>query len=148
MKRNLLIVFGFLIIIFVSYMFLSIYLNSDKGEDNMFFKSNINVSIDGIDYTVTLEDNETSRKFYSKLNQEFVMSDLNNNEKYVYMKYSLPNNASSVNHINAGDIMLYNSNCLVIFYKSFDTEYSYTRIGHINNLEELDSFDVRVVFSK
>lgn len=148
MKRNLLIVFGFLIIIFVSYMFLSIYLNSDKGEDNMFFKSNINVSIDGIDYTVTLEDNETSRKFYSKLNQEFVMSDLNNNEKYVYMKYSLPNNASSVNHINAGDIMLYNSNCLVIFYKSFDTEYSYTRIGHINNLEELDSFDVRVAFSK
>lgn len=148
MKRNLLIVFGFLIIIFVSYMFLSIYLNSDKGEDNMFFKSNINVNIDGIDYTVTLEDNETSRKFYSKLNQEFVMSDLNNNEKYVYMKYSLPNNASSVNHINAGDIMLYNSNCLVIFYKSFDTEYSYTRIGHINNLEELDSFDVRVAFSK
>lgn len=148
MKRNLLIVFGFLIIIFVSYMFLSIYLNSDKGEDNMFFKSNINVSIDGMDYTVTLEDNETSRKFYSKLNQEFVMSDLNNNEKYVYMKYSLPNNASSVNHINAGDIMLYNSNCLVIFYKSFDTEYSYTRIGHINNLEELDSFDVRVAFSK
>ena len=34
--------------------------------------------------------------------------------------------------------MLYNDNCIVLFYKSFDTEYSYTKLGHIDNLSELN----------
>ena len=42
--------------------------------------------------------------------------------------------------------MLYGDNCLVIFYKSFDTSYSYTKIGHINNLPDLGNDNVLVKF--
>ncbi len=33
--------------------------------------------------------------------------------------------------------MLYGNNCLVLFYKSFSTEYSYTKIGYIENPSNL-----------
>ena len=33
--------------------------------------------------------------------------------------------------------MLYGNNCLVIFYESFSTTYSYTKIGHIENIDNL-----------
>ena len=79
---------------------------------------------------------------------EFNMSELNGNEKYVYMPSSLPTNSSNPKHINAGDVMLYGDNCLVIFYKSFDTSYSYTRIGHIDNLNDLGNGSVTVKFVK
>lgn len=48
--------------------------------------------------------------------------------------------------------MLFGSSCLVIFYENFNTAYSYTRIGKINNVNNLDtvlgSDDVTVTFSK
>lgn len=65
------------------------------------------------------------------------MSELNGNEKYVYMNDLFLTSSIKPKHINAGDVMLYGNNCLVIFYKSFDTSYSYTKIGHINNLPNL-----------
>ena len=40
--------------------------------------------------------------------------------------------------------MLYGNNCLVIYYKSFDTSYSYTKIGHIDNLPDLGSENVLI----
>ena len=48
--------------------------------------------------------------------------------------------------------MLYGSDCLVIFYESFNTTYSYTRIGRIDNADNLDkvvgSGSVNVKISK
>lgn len=42
--------------------------------------------------------------------------------------------------------MLYGNNCLVVFYKSFNTSYSYTKIGHIDNLSDLGNEDVIIKF--
>ena len=78
---------------------------------------------------------------------EVSMSDLNSNEKYAYLDNSLPTNTYSPKHIEAGDIMLFGDNCLVIFYKSFNTSYSYTKIGHIDNLPSLGGGSISVTLN-
>ena len=108
----------------------------------------INVTINGAKYIANLEENETVKEFINLLPSEFNMSELNGNEKYIYLDTNLPSNPVSVKHINKGDIMLYGDNCLVIFYKSFDTSYSYTKIGHIDNLNNLGNDSVLVKIEK
>ena len=95
-----------------------------------------------------MEDNETVNKFLDKLPQTFEMHELNGNEKYVYLDYSLPTDQTVPKYIEAGDVMLYGDNCLVIFYKSFNTTYSYTKIGHIYDLLDLGKDNVTVTFNK
>lgn len=108
----------------------------------------MNVNINGTDYVIDLEDNATVRELCGKLPLECEMQELNGNEKYVYMDFSLPTSSSNPKHINAGDVMLFGDSCLVIFYKTFDTSYSYTKIGHIDNLPDLGNSDVKVKFYK
>ncbi|MBR3199705.1 MAG: hypothetical protein IKG27_06920 [Bacilli bacterium] len=108
----------------------------------------VKVNINEEEYTVSLENNETTQSFINILPKEFNMSELNGNEKYVYLDNELPTNPSNIKKINAGDVMLYGNNCLVIFYKSFDTSYSYTKIGHIDNLPDLGSDNIMVKFIK
>ena len=122
------------------------YNNDNEVDDTMEDVMNIKVSINNEEYIATIEKNETAQTFINQLPQEFIMNELNGNEKYVYMDNSLPTNPLNPEHIQCGDIMLYNNNCLVIFYKSFNTNYSYTKIGHIDNfpnLEESDSITAR-----
>ena len=117
-----------------------------KGEEEQM--KNIKVIIKNQKYNVTLEGNETVNEFLEMLPQEFTMKELNGNEKYVYMDNSLPTNSINQKHIKSGDIMLYGNDCLVIFYKSFDTNYSYTKIGHIDNLPDLENDSVIVKFEQ
>lgn len=117
--------------------------NKESGEIvNTSIKVNINNKI----YTATLEQNETAKQFINMLPQEFNMSELNGNEKYIYLDTTLPTNAYTPNNIEAGDIMLFGNNCLVVFYKSFNSSYSYTKIGHIENLEELGKNNMLIKF--
>ena len=102
------------------------------------------IVIDEKEYTLVLEDNETVKSFIDLLPKELNMNELNGNEKYVYLESTLPTNSYNPKHIEAGDAMLYGNNCLVIFYKSFDTSYSYTRIGHIDNLPDLGNENINV----
>ena len=107
---------------------------------------NMKVIINSIEYTIDLEENETVKKFINLLPLELNMNELNGNEKYIYLDNSLPVDSYKIKHIEAGDIMLYGSDCLVIFYKSFDTSYSYTKIGHIDNLPNLGNGAIKVKF--
>ena len=61
------------------------------------------------------------------------MSELNGNEKYFRLSRNLPANASNPGTIQTGDLMIYGSNTLVFFYKSFPTSYDYTRLGRIKD---------------
>ena len=110
--------------------------------------SDIQVIINGKTYNAKIEKNETAQSFVSMLPVEYNMSELNGNEKYVYLDNTLPTNSYSPKHIEIGDIMLYGNNCLVVFYKSFNTSYSYTKIGHIENLSDLGNNNVIIKFEK
>ena len=98
----------------------------------------MNINIDGKKYSVSLEDNETVKELILRLPLELEMNELNGNEKYYYLDESLPASLERVSRIKKGDIMLYGDDCLVIFYESFNTPYSYTRIGRIDNPDDLN----------
>ena len=108
----------------------------------------LKIFINNQEYTIYLENNENVKSFIKLLPQEFHMNELNGNEKYVYLDDKLPTNESNPKNINTGDVMLYGNNCLVIFYKSFNTNYSYTKIGHIDNLPNLGNGDIKVKIEK
>ena len=97
----------------------------------------INVKIGKKTFKATLYNNKTSKVLLKKLPVTYKMSELNGNEKYKYLSYDLPTNEKKVRKIKAGDIMLYGSDCLVVFYKNFKTSYRYTKVGHINNTKGL-----------
>ncbi|MGN0600813.1 MAG: cyclophilin-like fold protein [Oscillospiraceae bacterium] len=67
------------------------------------------------------------------------MSELNGNEKYYYLNEPLTTDSCIPDRIHTGDIMLYGSSCLVLFYEDFSTSYSYTPIGHIKDTKGLRS---------
>lgn len=105
------------------------------------------VTISDKKYEIKLDNNSTVSALMQELPLEVSMSDLNNNEKYVDLDSSLPANTYSPKHIEAGDLMLFGNNCLVVFYESFDTSYNYTKIGHIDNLPNLGSGNISMTFS-
>lgn len=88
-------------------------------------------------FAVTLEDNPTARAFVQLLPMTLDMPDLNGNEKHVRLPRSLPTNAERPGTIRIGDVMLYGSSTLVVFYETFDSSYSYTRIGRIADNADL-----------
>lgn len=141
---------------FIVYLFLvlSIFiisgceLNDNKNNNTSEVKNTMKAIINEQEYTINLEDNETVTFLLNKLPLEVQMTELNGNEKYVYLDYDLPTDSSSQKRIYAGDVMLYGNNCLVIFYKSFNTSYSYTKIGHIDKLPNLGSGSINVKFIK
>ena len=95
--------------------------------------------IDNKEYSITLEDNETVDVLINNMPFDLSMSNLNGNEFYSYLDFTLSTNSSNPGKINKGDIYLYGNNCLVIFYESFNTSYSYTKIGKLDDIEVLDN---------
>lgn len=91
------------------------------------------IKVGSATFAVSYQDNPTAQAFKQLLPITINMSELNNNEKYYGLPNPLPTNASNPRTIHNGDLMLYGSNTLVLFYKTFSTSYSYTRIGSVDN---------------
>lgn len=105
--------------------------NQEKGMTNV----EITMTIDNQDFKITLEQNETTKALVKKLPMTITMKDLNHNEKYYYMDSNIPSDAQSIERVEAGDLMLFGNDCLVLFYESFSTSYTYTRLGKIQNID-------------
>lgn len=105
----------------------------DGGES---MTTKIKISIKGMDYTAELNESETVKAFIKLLPMTVTMSEMPH-EKYYYLPSNLPTAATNIKRIQTGDIMLWGSNCLVLFYESFSTSYSYTKIGKIVNTRGL-----------
>ena len=106
------------------------------------------VIIDNKEYKLNLEDNDITKSFIKLLPKTWKMNELNGNEKYVYLSSTLPVNSVVPETIEKGDVMLFGDDCLVIFYQSFKTNYSYTKIGNIENLPDLGNSSIEVEFTK
>jgi hypothetical protein len=102
-------------------------------------------------FSVTLADNEAARAFSSLLPLTLDMPDLNGNEKHVKLPRALPSDASRPGTIHNGDVMLWGSDTLVLFYLTFSSPYAYTRIGRVHDPAALPQVlgrgEARVTFS-
>lgn len=80
-------------------------------------------------FAITLTDNAAARAFVAQLPLTVDMSELNGNEKHADLPKALPGNASRPGTIRDGDLMLLCTDTLVVFYSTFKSSYSYTRLG-------------------
>lgn len=93
----------------------------------------ITITVGGAEFAATLETTPAARRFAAMLPLTLHMDELNSNEKYHYLDETLPAEPQSVGSIGAGDLMLYGTQCVVLFYRSFRTPYSYTRLGRVDD---------------
>ena len=103
-------------------------------------------------FAITLADNAAAGAFARLLPLKLDMSDLNRNEKHASLPENLPADASAPGTIRNGDLMLYGAGTLVVFYSTFDSTYSYTRLGRVDDTADLAQAlgrrGVQVMFSK
>ena len=102
-------------------------------------------------FAVTLEDNPTAHALVQLLPMTLEMAELNGNEKHGRLPRSLPSDAMRPGTIRTGDVLLYGNDTLVVFYQTFRSSYSYTRIGRIEDsaglAQALGPADARVTFT-
>lgn len=123
----------------------------DPAVDALVDGISIVLTIGNDHFSATLPNNETTLAFVNLLPLTLDMSELNGNEKFFYLDNSLPTDSCQPGQINAGDLMLYGNSCLVLFYGSFSSGYSYTRLGSLDDpvglAEALGAGNAEVTFS-
>lgn len=111
----------------------------------------LQIETGGSTFTATLEDNEAVTAFVEMLEDEPIvieMDDYSGFEKVGSLGTSLPTSNSQMT-TQAGDIVLYNSSQIVMFYGS--NSWSYTKLAEVDDLtgweDALGSGGVTVTFS-
>ena len=108
--------------------------NSTSSEKTM---SEIRITIGDKTFSAALENTPAATEFMKRLPLSLRMNELNGNEKYIGLSEKLPAESSCPGKIRSGELMLYGKSTLVLFYESFPTSYSYTRIGKITDVKGL-----------
>jgi hypothetical protein len=137
---------SFLMILIYTSVFICSTSSGNKEDENInterkstMTNGKIKIAVNLKSFTATLLDNDSAKAFKELLPMTIHMTELNGNEKYYDLTNKLPTKTSNPGTIHNGDLMLYGSKTLVLFYKSFSTSYSYTKLGSIddpNGLEE------------
>ncbi|UXL40414.1 cyclophilin-like fold protein [Pseudomonas fragi] len=129
-----------------------ILMNDAASASSITEKSRMWMTVGEQRFAITLADNAAARTFVTLLPLTLEMSDLNSNEKYASLPGALPANASKPGTIHAGDLMLYGTDTLVVFYSTFESTYAYTRLGRVddnaNLAQVLGRRAVNVMFSQ
>lgn len=102
-------------------------------------------------FEAELADTRAAAELREMLPLTLQMSDHARNEKFAGLSRRLSANDSRPGRIEAGDILLWQGNTLVVFYESFDSSYRYTRLGRIRDVQGLKAAlgagDVAVTFA-
>ena len=105
-------------------------------EETQHEASKMYITIDGVSQSVTLEDNTATEALVSKLQDGPVTVTLNSSggfEIWGPLGFSLPTSNQQIT-AQPGDVILYNGSNICLFYGS--NSWSYTRLGHIDDLSE------------
>jgi len=121
-----------ILFIVTAVMFQQVALSAEGTTTNS-ATTQMKIKIGSSNFTGTLDDNPTAAAFKAMLPLTVNMQELNGNEKLYRLPNKLPTQASNPGTIKTGHLMLYGANTVVLFYKSFPTSYSYTRLGRIND---------------
>lgn len=129
-----------------------IFVDDAASASSITEKSHMWMTVGEQRFAITLADNPAARAFAALLPLTLEMSELNNNEKYASLPEALPANASKPGTIQAGDLMLYGTDIVVVFYSTFESTYPYTRLGRVADdarlAKALGRHAVKVLFSK
>lgn len=145
---------------FILLTLMSVLLSSATScnkEDDIIIENNhpmangkMKITVNSQTFTATLLDNNSAKAFKEMLPLTINMTELNGNEKYYDFPNNLPTNSSNPGAVKNGDLMLYGSKTLVLFYQSFSTSYSYTKLGSVDDVmglaTALGSGNVAVTF--
>ena len=119
--------------LFIKIFIIFQIINLISSEDKYFIKINDH------EYLFELKDTAVANEIKSKLPFTIKMTNLNGNEVYHRFGQDFTKNEKSVGTINTGDIYLYESDCLVLFYKTFSTSFKYSEIGKLKDPTGLDN---------
>lgn len=112
----------------------------------------VTLTVDGKKFAAKFYDNPTARELVKKMPMTLSMKELNGNEKYYYFDSEFPTEEISPKQIQAGDIKMYGSDCLVTFYKAHATSYQYTSVGYVEDAsgfaEAVGNGNVKITFQK
>lgn len=99
-----------------------------ETDDSVFY-----ISAGGKQIKVQMVDNEATQKLKEMLDEGDLTINMTRNgfEQYGSLGTSLPSDDTYIT-AKAGDVLLYNSNTICVFYAS--NSYSYTRIGKVQNM--------------
>ena len=103
---------------------------TEQGEPNM----QISVTVNNVLFTATIEDSAAGQELLARLPLTLSMEELHGNEKYCYTGEAFGGEQYVPDTIEAGDLMVFGSDCLVLFYETFaNGGWSYARVGRIDD---------------
>lgn len=122
-------------------LLLSIFMfqnTATAAENTVKYRGNtMNITIGQSTFSAELADTKAAQELTALLPLTLEMQDHLSNEKFAELPKDLSRNDQAVGRIEAGDIMLWGGNTLVVFYESFQSSYRYTKLGKIKNTAQL-----------
>ena len=139
MKKYLIILIIIVMMILIVGFYYDKHLKKNIMDgDGMIYEyiNKIQIEVNGQVLNINLEDNDATRELVEKLKKDKItisMSDYGNFEKVGNLGFNLQTEDKNMT-TEAGDVILYQGNQLVLFYGS--NTWSYTKLGHINNINK------------